>query len=67
MYIFYGFGKEKKRLLITNLVGSSVLKLSKQKMYELRYNCLEPSWRQTKLHYMYTDSFVLGIDANNEK
>ena len=46
-------------------VGVIMLELSKLHMYDVFYNILQPSLKDIQLHYMNTDSFVLGFISGN--
>ena len=64
---FSVFDKEKVIFDKPIYLGFSVLELSKLLMYEFYYNTLESHWQnKVQLHYMDTDSFVLGFDTQLE-
>ena len=46
-------------------LGATVLELSNLQMYEFFYIVLKPPLRDLMLHYMDTDSFVLGFTGGN--
>ena len=46
-------------------VGVTILELSKLHRYDVFYNILQPSLKDLQLHYMDTDSFVLGFSEGN--
>ena len=46
-------------------LGATVLELNKIHMYKLFYNVLNPLLKDLMLHYMDTDSFVLGFSEGN--
>ena len=64
----YKFDKEKTVFDKPIYLGFSVLELSKLLMCEFFYHTLKPYWQnKVKLHYMDTDSFILGFNVNNRE
>ena len=46
-------------------VGVNILELGKLHMYDVFYKILQPSLKYLQLHYIDTDSFVLGFSEGN--
>ena len=46
-------------------VGATILELSKLHLYDVFYNILQRSVKDLQLHYMDTDSLVLGFTEGN--
>ena len=64
-YTLIKFFKIQKQYDKPIYLGSTVLKLSKLRMYEFFYDVLQPSLKDLMLYYLYTDSFVLSFSEGN--